>query len=462
MTGLDSAVAALLASRTDMLLSALNTQTSSTAPQANTSQLLVDTPRVATPAAVISAYAAPGPSTQTALSEIARTLDIISRFGGSATPALLGSSPLWPTAPRLILAASAFESLSGSLFSSSSANAASAVNPPAPPLPAPVLAAMLARTVVDSGLFYENHIALWLGGQRSLASLQNEPQARVDKLASELPSDSFPAAQEAAPDAWIDETLLPPTFAAADPPGAPNPMRPVPTPQTPQQAAALAASVREMPTSVFSSTAQGAAQGAGTAGTGALPSAAHLQDSAVQAAIASGIHPSTIPLVRQQLDMLASDQFRWSGEAWPGAKFEWEIQPQNRAPYGRDPSQDSGAGASSAGTDRAWHTRVTLSLPTLGNVDADLVLTGQQLVVRLNASEGGAARLAADGDHFRQQLDAAGLQLAGLTVHARDALADLAADPAFPHLTDVITVTDAVSTAVSPPVSTSPSAGSDT
>jgi len=328
MTGLDSAVAALLASRTDMLLSALNTQTSSTAPQANTSQLLVDTPRAATPAAVISAYAAPGPSTQTALSEIARTLDIISRFGGSATPALLGSSPLWPTAPRLILAASAFESLSGSLFSSSSANAASAVNPPAPPLPAPVLAAMLARTVVDSGLFYENHIALWLGGQRSLASLRNEPQARVDKLASELPSDSFPAAQEAAPDAWIDETLLPPTFTAAATPGAPNPMRPVPAPQTPQQAAALAASVREMPTSVFSSTAQGAAQGAGTAGTGALPSAAHLQDSAVQAAIASGIHPSTIPLVRQQLDVLASDQFRWSGEAWPGAKFEWEIQPQ--------------------------------------------------------------------------------------------------------------------------------------
>ena len=460
MTGLDSAVAALLASRTDMLLSALNTQTSSTAPQANTSQLLVDTPRVATPAAVISAYAAPGPSTQTALSEIARTLDIISRFGGSATPALLGSSPLWPTAPRLVVAASAFESLSGSLFSSSSANAASAVNPPAPPLPAPVLAAMLARTVVDSGLFYENHIALWLGGQRSLASLRNEPQARVDKLASELPSDSFPAAADAAPDAWIDETLLPPTFAANDTSDAPNPVRPVPTPQTPQQAAAMAASVRAMPTSVFSSTAQGAALGMGTAATNTLPSAAHLQDSAVQAAIASGIHPSTIPLVRQQLDVLASDQFRWSGEAWPGAKFEWEIQPQNRAPYGRDPSQDGSAGASSAATDRAWHTRVTLSLPTLGNVDADLVLTGQQLVVRLNASEGGAARLAADGDHFRQQLDAAGLQLAGLTVHARDALADLAADPAFPHFADVINVTDVASPPAS--TSTSPSAGSDT
>jgi len=440
MTGLDSAVSALLASRTDMLLSALNAQTSSTTAQANTSQLLVDTPRVPTPAAVINAYAAPGPSTQTALSEIARTLDIISRFGGSATPALLGSGPLWPTAPRLVVAASAFESLSGELFSSSSANAASAVNPPPPPLPATVLAAMLARTVVDSGLFYENHIALWLGGQRSLASLRNEPQARVDRSTDGLASDSFPASADAPPEAWIDETLLPPTFAAADNPEAPNPTRPVPMPQTPQQAAALAASMREMPASVFSSTAQGTGQ---TTGTGAPPSAAHLQDSAVQAAVASGIHPSTIPLVRQQLDVLASDQFRWSGEAWPGAKFEWEIQPQNRAPYGRDAFQENGAAAGSTDTDRAWYTRVTLSLPTLGNVEADLVLTGQQLVVRLNASEGGAARLAADGDHFRQQLDAAGLQLAGLTVHARDALADLA-------------VADVASAAVSQ------SAGSDT
>jgi Flagellar hook-length control protein FliK len=444
MTGLDSAVSALLASRTDMLLSALNTQTSSTTAQANTSQLLVDTPQVATPAAVINAYTAPGPSAQTALSEIARTLDIISRFGGSATPALLGSQPLWPTAPRLIVAASAFESLSGELFSSSSANAASAVNPPPPPLPAAVLAAMLTRTVVDSGLFYENHIAQWLGGQRSLASLRNEPQARVDRSADGLASDSFPSSDDAAPEAGIDETLLPPTFAAADTPEAPNSMRPVPTPQTPQQAAALAASVREMPASVFSSTGQSTGQSTAQAtGPGVSPSAAHLQDSAVQAAVASGIHPSTIPLIRQQLDVLASDQFRWSGEAWPGAKFEWEIQPQNRAPYGRDAFQEKGAAAGSIDTDRAWYTRVTLSLPTLGNVEADLVLTGQQLVIRLNASEGGAARLAADGDQFRQQLDAAGLQLAALTVHARDALADLA-------------MADLASAPVSP------SAGSDT
>ena len=457
MPGLDSAVAALLASRTDMLLSALNTQTSSTAPQANTAQLSVDTPRVATPASAINAYSAPGPSAQTALSEIARTLDAISRFGGSATPALLGNVPLWPTAPRIVQAASAFESLSGALFSSSSASAADAVNPPATPLPATVLAGMLARTVSDSGLFYENHIAQWLGGQRSLASLGNEPQARVDRSASGLPSGSFAPPAAAAAEVWIDETLLPPTFAA-DNPNPLNSARPVPTPQTPQQAAALAASVREMPASVFSSTAPASASSGASTATQSL--AAHVQDSAVQAALASGIHPSTIPLVRQQLDVLASDQFRWAGEAWPGAKFEWQIQPQGYAPQERDAYQYQDQDGGAIDAHRAWHTRVTLTLPTLGNVDADLVLTGQQLVVRMSASESGAARLAADGDHFRQQLDAAGLQLAGLTVRARDLLAESAAGPALPNFADVAS---AAGLPASAPASTStPPGGSRT
>jgi hypothetical protein len=232
-----------------------------------------------------------------------------------------------------------------------------------------------------------------------------------------------------------------------------NSPRPVPTPQTPQQAAALAASVREMPASTFSS----AAPASSGASTGTQLPAAHVQDSAVQAALASGVHPSTIPLVRQQLDVLASDQFRWSGEAWPGAKFEWQIEPQNHGPQERDAHQDGGA----IDADRAWHTRVTLTLPTLGNVDADLVLTGNQLVVRMNASEGGAARLAADGDHFRQQIDAAGLQLAGLTVRARDSLAESAVDPAPPHFADVASAVGLSAVTVSTPTP-APPGGSNT
>jgi Flagellar hook-length control protein FliK len=438
MTGLDSAIAALLASRTELLLSAIGPSSGATSgattAQTGTSQFIVDTPRTTAPSPTGLTYGPPVPSAQTEISDVARTLDAISRFGGGATPAVIGDIPLWPNPPRVVLAASAFGTLSDSLFSSTAttanatvnAAAPGTVNPPAPLLATDVLASTLAKTVGDSGLFYESHVAQWFAGQRSLASLDNEPQANVDNLTAGLPFGSSQPSAQAPVEVWIDETLLPPTFSA-DTPDPQSPIRLVPAPQTPQQAAALAASVRAVQANVFSSTRQ-----AGPMGSGAMTTAAYAHDSAVQAATAAGIHPSTIPLVRQQLDVLATDQFRWSGEAWPGAKFEWEIQPRNPGFHERDAVHD-GSAQPASGDERAWHTRVTLALPVLGNVDADLVLTGQHLVVRLNASANGALLLAGDGQHFQQQLEAAGLQLAGLTVRAMDALAESTADPASAH-----------------------------
>jgi hypothetical protein len=66
--------------------------------------------------------------------------------------------------------------------------------------------------------------------------------------------------------------------------------------------------------------------------------------------------------------------------------------------------------------DQPWRTRLTLSLPTLGTIDADLTLTGSRLVVRVQASPVGAARLAIQGESFRQRLAAAGIELNGLTI----------------------------------------------
>ena len=46
-----------------------------------------------------------------------------------------------------------------------------------------------------------------------------------------------------------------------------------------------------------------------------------------QAQTLATVHPAAVPLVRQQLDALATDQFRWAGEAWPGARLDWTIEP---------------------------------------------------------------------------------------------------------------------------------------
>src|SRR5579862_8145274 len=193
MTGLDTAIASLLANRTELLLSAIrapNGVAGSGVTGASVGQTTAQTDMsqtVGTP----SGAATPAASAQTAFSSVARTLDVISRFPG-ATPALSGDTPLWPTPPR---PASAFAALTTGLFDTAfSSNAAAvaaarAATQNLPPLPASALAAELSRTVDESGLFYESHLVQWMAGQRSAASLGNEPQARVDARALSLPLD---------------------------------------------------------------------------------------------------------------------------------------------------------------------------------------------------------------------------------------------------------------------------------
>jgi hypothetical protein len=389
MNGLDSAIASLLAAQADILMDAMRPAGGATTTQAGTSQFFVDTQPGTAPVSLLGTDV-PGPSTQTALSSVALTLDAISRFGGSETPPVTGAAPLWPGLPSSVVAAGALGSMGARFI----IGAPAVVQPPVPPLPASTVAATLAQVVEESGLFYESHLAQWLSGQRPEASLANEPQADVDEFS---PAPSFDEPTPLPANAWNEENLASQPFI--DDPL--NPVRTVPMPQTPQQASALAASVRDIPEAVFTN-------GTAPAQANAASMASNAQGMAVQASIAAGIHPATISLVRQQLDLLATDQFRWSGEAWPGAPMQWEIEPRERDARQSDmPSEPQ----------RSWRTRVTLSLPLLGPVDADLVLTGNLLAVRLQVSPTGGARLFSDGEHFRQQLDAAGIQLAGLTVH---------------------------------------------
>ncbi|WP_250473316.1 flagellar hook-length control protein FliK [Caballeronia sp. GAFFF1] len=416
MTGFDSAIATLLAGRSDLVLSAIRAADAvngaagaaagRTTTQAGTSAT-VDTPDTPESGA---AGAGPAASAQTELSSVARTLDVISRLSGTAS-AVIGDAPLWPTPPR---PASAFAALTTGLFDTAfSSNAAAvaaarAASQNLPPLPASVLAGELAKTVGESGLFYESHLAQWLAGQRTAASLGNEPQARVDPRVLSLPFDfASEGAQDAAHAAPAFSAS--PAFPDLHDVAAPTPARAVEMPQTPQQAAALAASVRDAPASALSNSQSGAAS-ASSASAQPAPSGS---GSAMQASVAAGVHPATLDIVRQQLDLLANGQFRWQGEAWPGTRFEWEIAREPRDARAPEPAAD----------ERAWRTRITLSLPALGTVDAELVLSGEKLVARINASDKGAARLAADGAAFARQLDAAGIALASFSVRSIDGAA---------------------------------------
>ncbi|HEY2020386.1 flagellar hook-length control protein FliK [Paraburkholderia sp.] len=432
MNGIDSALASVLSSRIDSLLSIAP----GSATTAQTGAAGVGTaPAPATP----NTPPSPPASAQTALSAVALTLDAIARSGGEATPAVLGQAPIWAAAPALEVALAglpqpdaAANSASNSTATDSTAANATATTATASvaaaELPVAALAAALAQTVSDSGLFYEAHLAAWLVGQRSPATLGDEAQNRLI-AAAQLPPEPAGAGDDAAAPragAWpgaaggaSDGTsgAVPRDMAGAAASG----------PQAGAQAGAPNTtaggnSARAMPSIL---TAQAARLAAGEvlanslAELGGQPAHAGLHGGASQTAdagasqnaqsMAAAVHPATVPLVRQQLDLLATGQFRWTGEAWPGARLDWTIEQD-----GDEWDRSGGGPASEDG--QPWRTRLTLSLPTLGTVDAELTLTGMQLIARVQANPHGAARLASQGDSFRQRLAAAGIELQGLTI----------------------------------------------
>ena len=116
----------------------------------------------------------------------------------------------------------------------------------------------------------------------------------------------------------------------------------------------------------------------------------------------SGIPRDIAPIVQQQLDGLASQNFAWQGQIWPGQKMWWEIgeNPEDRNLVGEEATA-------------RWHTRLKLTLPQLGGIDARLHLQpGGELGIRIlsNTSEG-ESRLRDGVTALQNQLAAAGLNV---------------------------------------------------
>ncbi|CAJ6743405.1 Flagellar hook-length control protein-like protein [Burkholderia pseudomallei] len=439
MTGIDTAAAAILASRIDSLLDAIQPAAGgAAAPQVGTSG--------APPASAAPRPAASGPppaSAQTALSEVGLTLDAISRYGGAATPAVVGAAPLLPAAPTAVAAQAASldpllatpDARAGNPAAATAPGAQAAQAAPQAALPASPAAALslaLVQAVAQSGLFYESHLAQWLAGQRTTAELAREPQARLasgaepDAQAGAQPGQMGDALDDALADLLAVRLPLPqggrdaPAQGAARPPGQPG----QPAGGADEGAAASGraptnAAVPARSVDAYAALADADGKpGAPSAQTALARAGMPPTGADTPASIAASLHAATLPIVRQQLDLLATDQFRWIGEAWPGARLDWTIEPDEQ--HGRErPAPDADFPDA-----RGWRTRLTLALPSLGTIDAELVLNGEQLAARLRASEAGAARLAPHGEALRARLQALGLQVSGLSIRAIDGVPD--------------------------------------
>jgi len=114
-----------------------------------------------------------------------------------------------------------------------------------------------------------------------------------------------------------------------------------------------------------------------------------------------------VPLVQQQLDALATQTYVWQGQVWPGQNIHWEIHEEDsHRPTGDDDFPER------------WQTRMRLTLPQLGGIEATLRLrAGNRVEIALTTDNSASRdRLNAASPQLVQQMDAAGLTLTGCIV----------------------------------------------
>ncbi|MBQ5946365.1 flagellar hook-length control protein FliK [Massilia sp. ST3] len=120
--------------------------------------------------------------------------------------------------------------------------------------------------------------------------------------------------------------------------------------------------------------------------------------------------PATAQFVNLQLATQEQAQIAWQGQLWPGQPMEWEVRREDEGEAAQDPEQ------------AAWHSRLRLRFPELGELDATLSFVNGALQVRFAAgSEDSAALLRRHAPQLATALEAAGTRLQGFEARAVDA-----------------------------------------
>lgn len=266
--------------------------------------------------------------------------------------------------------------------------------PPTPGTPAPPqLAPVLRQALTQSGLFYESHQLKWISGKLDTAALLREPQGQAGAQRPALPG---------APAAGAGASGATPTPAPAGGAG-------------PAASAASSANVANTGTSTAaqSGVARLASNMAAVSGVAASAETDGRSErlseslSATQTR-AAAIPDRVLPLVHQQLDSMATQNYVLQGLAWPGQPFQWEIEDQQGGQGEQDDSRDD------------WNTTLRLTMPRLGQVEARMQLTPAGVALRLVAGDADTvAALQAARAQLDSALDAAGVALTGFVVEQR-------------------------------------------
>ena len=256
------------------------------------------------------------------------------------------------------------------------------------------LAPILKDALTKSGVFYEAHQARWVAGELPTAALKQEPQGRFATAAAIMLS--------------VDEQGTPSTTSGS------APVNTTPEAKT-SDAGRLAATYGSMQNSAppldeqaKSSTTSGSAT-VNTTPEAKTSDANRLAMQGNQQAPTPGtpIPRDLVPIVQQQLDALATQNYAWQGQIWPGQQMQWEI---GENPDGKRSTENDAIAR--------WQTRLKLALPMLGGINAVLNLNpaGEVNISVTADSASSETRLRDNATLLSQQMESAGLKLTLLLV----------------------------------------------
>jgi flagellar hook-length control protein FliK len=276
--------------------------------------------------------------------------------------------------------------------------AKTAVVVPGEPPPTREFAQALRTAVSQSGLFYESHQAQWVTGERTLASILQEPQAR------------FPALNPQPLPAQANAALLsnPSTFMQ---PSASTTGLPTANPNLPASAVLQTQAQDVAATNNFVGGAQAIQTRLGVAAEHGAErdfsvSLQHGVDTQGGLTARDPVHPMAQPIVQQQLDTLETRQIVWQGQVWPGQQMDWQI------------NEDGSHGAQDGENAPRWRTQLHLDMPALGGVTAKLMMDGNGVRVDFSADRSKTAeRMRSDIGSLAQAMQDAGLKVSGLKVN---------------------------------------------
>lgn len=123
------------------------------------------------------------------------------------------------------------------------------------------------------------------------------------------------------------------------------------------------------------------------------------------------VHPASTPLVQQQLGVMDQGRLQLQLEVWPHQWMSWDIEqePARDEPTATLPQADA--------PQHTWHSRLSMELPHLGRLEANLALCGDVLQVHLLADQdSSAAWLEQQRATLAQALRQAGLTPARIEV----------------------------------------------